>query len=424
MGIKILLIKNIDIKIGYLVGHICYLSEHFGEAKLMKTKRIYLDYNSTTPLFKESWELLHLSLGLVGNPSSIHWAGREAKAVLRECRNKLAAYLGGSPLDYIFTSGGSESNNTAIQSALAWGRENSRNEIMCSAVEHPSVIRTLESFCTEGFKLHKIPVSRDGYLDLEFVKQKLSNKTALVSLMLANNETGNIFPVQKVAKLAHQEGALMHVDAVQALGKIPVSVEHLNADYISFSAHKFYALKSTGVLFVKKSSPFRPLIVGGGQERGRRGGTENVLGIQSLNSALNFYTDIPEQTKRIEKLRDQMETRILNEISEVQITGRMAPRLPNTSSLVFQGVDGESLLMSLDLKSYAVSTGAACSSGNPEPSPVLLSMGLTRDESQSSLRISLGWPTQENEISEFIDELSVIVKRLRSLKSAEVNKHG
>lgn len=387
-------------------------------------KPVYLDHNATTPVANEIREQLPRWLEAWGNPSSIHAASREPKQILRETRKSVAALLNCSPLELIFNSGGSESNTTVLQSV--WGEIGSvRPHVLISAVEHPSLMRTAEALQAIGAEVDRIPVHREGRIDLDFVRAKISARTALVSVMAANNETGSLFPIKELARLAHENGALMHTDAVQMLGKLPVDLEAWGVDYASFSAHKFYALKGTGVLFVKKGRPYRPLIYGGGQERHRRGGTENTLGIAALGIAAERRDLIFGKAEQIARLRDHFEARVLEEIAEVSLTAAESPRLPNTSSLVINGVDGETLLMNLDLRGFAVSTGAACSSGNPEPSPVLLQMGLSRDEAQSSLRVSLGWGTTLEEMDAFVEALKQVVFRLRALDGAKAGvSHG
>lgn len=380
----------------------------------------YLDHNATTPLSPQTQKFVGENLSIFGNPSSIHWAGRKAKALTRVARQNLSQFLGVSSLEIVFNSGASESNNTVIKTLFL---HSSKKHFMCSEVEHPSVIKTMQYIQGLGAKVDFIPVSREGFIDLEFYKKHLSAETALVSVMLANNETGNIFPIQEMAKLAHEAGALFHTDAVQALGKIPINLHDLGVDYASFSGHKFYAMKGTGVLFSKKGVPQISLIHGGAQERQRRGGTENLLGIASLGEMAGLALAsgpgfIQRKSEEIKTLRDHLQTRILNEIPEVQVTAAKAPRLSNTLSLVLKQVDGETLLMNLDIKGYAVSTGAACSSGNPEPSPVLLAMGLSREEAQTSLRLSLGWENTLEQVDRFVDDLKISVVKIRDIANS------
>lgn len=360
-------------------------------------------------------------MDISGNPSSIHQDSRVSKTILRETRKKIADFLGCSPLEIIFNSGASEGNNSVLKSVYSLLRE-TRNEFLISHVEHPSVLKTAEALRSWGAVVHLIPVDRNGSLDLDFLKSKLSSKTALVSVMYANNETGSVFPIQEVTQLAHAAGALMHSDCVQMLGKSSVDFKLLDVDYATFSAHKFYSLKGTGFVYVKKSSPWQPLIHGGGQERSRRGGTENVTGIAALNIVLDELKSYEAKISEVQRMRDQMEAELLQRIPNISVTAVQGQRLANTSSLVITGVDGETLLMSLDLKGFSVSTGAACSSGNPEPSPVLLAMGLSRQEAQNSLRISLGWENNEGEVKSFINCLVETVEKLRAIEAEEGKK--
>lgn len=377
--------------------------------------RVYLDHNATTPLDPDIIKKLTETGGLIydwGNPSSVHSESRGPKAHIRETRRKMSEIFHTHPNEMIFNSGASEGNNTVLKSVWeTLGAD--RPEMMISSVEHPSVLKTAADLISKGAIIHFIPVSRDGILDLDFIRAKLSEKTSLVSVMFANNETGHIHPLEDVITIAKAKGVLVHSDCVQALGKVELNFQQLKLDYATFSAHKFYALKGCGVLYVRKGSPFRNLIHGGAQERSRRGGTENVLAIATLGEMLNKINQLQDVNARIEKLRNDLELRITNEISGVSITAQKAKRLPNTTSLLIDDVDGEILLMSLDLDGFSVSTGAACSSGSPEPSPVLLAMGLSRSEAQKSLRISLGWQTTSRHVDTFVEALKICVDRIR-----------
>ncbi len=377
--------------------------------------RVYLDHNATTPLHEKVREAASQNLNFWGNPSSIHWAGRESKNVLRETRALLAAQLGCQALEIIFNSGGSEGNNTVIKSV--WTKLSAdRKHFLCSQVEHPSVIKTYEHLQKLGAEVDFIPVSRSGILDLEFIRSHISEKTALISVMMANNETGHIFPIQEIVRLAKATGTLVHTDAVQALGKMPFHLQELGVNYATFSAHKFYSLKGTGFTYVKRGSVYESLIHGGAQERQRRGGTENVFGISALGVMAPFLKDISLQSLKVRKLRDAFENKLLHRIPHVQLLGAETDRLSNTSSFLVDEADGETMLMSLDLKGFAVSTGAACSSGNPEPSPVLLAMGLSRTQAQTSLRVSFGWGNTMAEVDAFVDTLESVILRLRGLR--------
>jgi cysteine desulfurase len=389
------------------------------------SRAIYLDHNATAPICPELLVKVPEWLASWGNPSSIHWAGRGPKALLREARANIANLLGVDALELIFTSGGSESNNLALK-GLCENPKAGRDQIILSAVEHPSLSKAADSLKARGFQVDRVAVNREGLLDLEGLRALLSERTLVVSVMLANNETGHILPVAQVAQMAHSVGAFMHTDAVQGLGKIPIRLRDLGVDLASFSGHKFYALKGCGVLYTRRGINLPSLINGGGQERGRRAGTENLLAIASLGYMCGQKSsEILPQGMRLRELRDAMEARILAEIPNVTITGATgAPRLPTTSNMTIAGVDGETLLMNLDVRGFAVSTGAACSSGNPEPSPVLLAMGLSRGEAQSSLRLSLGWGTSSSDIDLFVNELKAVVERLRSFKHGESYSYG
>jgi cysteine desulfurase len=394
-------------------------------ATLSDPNHVYLDCNATTPVAAFLAPMVSDWLKFGGNPSSIHQAGRKPKALIREARKSLATMIGCDPLEIIFTNGGAEANNLALKGVFEnWQKPSPfakgfRNHYIISAVEHPSIMKTAEFLKTRGARVDVLPVDRDGQIDLDIYKSLLSDQTALVSVMLANNETGHIFPIREMAQMAHEVGALFHTDAVQALGKMPIHLRELGVDLASFSGHKFYSLKGCGILFARKGLQIESLIHGGGQERGRRGGTENVLAIAALGEMSRFSGEVVEQALRLKALRNELEENIKSEIVDVTITGENGLRLSSTSSLVIPGVDGETLLMNLDMRGFAVSTGAACSSGNPEPSPVLLAMGLSREEAQSSLRLSLSWSTTREEILRFIQTLKEVVIHLRSFQNPD-----
>ena len=292
-----------------------------------------------------------------------------------------------------------------------------------SSVEHPSVRRSVEFMRQQGWTVDVLSVNRQGEIDLNQFNQLLSERTALVTVMLANNETGHLFPLREITRCAHAVGALVHCDAIQAIGKIPVRLNELGVDMASFSAHKFYALKGGGGLYVRKGLNLINLVHGGGQERGRRGGTENVLAIASMGVMAKKRAEIGPQAQRMALLRDEMEAMIQKEIPGVRINGAKAPRLPNTSSLLLENIDGDTLVMALDTRGFALSAGSACSSGSPEPSVALLNMGLSRTEALSSLRVSLGWQTKTQELVAFVEALGDVVARLRRLHIMESCVH-
>lgn len=399
------------------------------EKKSQSISKVYLDFNATAPLAESVREQAVDLLQLWGNPSSIHWAGQNIKTKVREARRDFSAALHASPLELIFNSGASESNNTVLLGLcdlLERGElpevYQGKNEFVSTNIEHPSTERALQQIEKRGFVVRRLQVDKNGKLDLRQAMDFIGPKTLLVSVMMANNETGGLLPLREIKGIAEKFGALVHTDAVQALGKVPVNLTELGVDYASFSGHKIGALKGVGVLFVRKGRPFRNLIFGGGQERYRRGGTENTLGIASLGLVVPRLDQVEAHSERMRFLRDTMEARIRAEIPGVQIIAQESPRLANTSSMLIEGVDGETLLMSLDLLGFAVSTGAACSSGNPEPSPVLLNMGFSRSEAQSSLRISLGWESHDEDVPRFIEALKTVVARLRTVRANEIRR--
>lgn len=393
------------------------------------TMRSFFDHNATTPLIDaELNSFLHSQSETAwGNASSIHSDGRGAKSLLRESRRTLAAAISCLPQEIVFTSGGSESNNSVIKAIFFRELRKKLNGLphrlrfVCSAVEHPSVLQSMRFIESLGAEVVVIPVNRGGSLDLDCYGRALNDQTALVSIMMANNETGSIFPVQQLALQAQQHGALFHTDAVQALGKIPFRFHELAVDYASLSGHKFYSPKGCGVLLTRTGigKTLEPLLHGGAQERRRRAGTENITAIAGLGWMAKYLVNVESQGLRLRNLRDRFEEQLKLRLTGIHLTGSEVERLPNTSSLIIDGVSGESLMMSLDIKGYSVSTGAACASGSPEPSPVLLAMGLSHEEAQSSLRVSFGWESSTEEVEGFIEVLAATVSRLRSIHKSE-----
>ncbi|MCO5114005.1 MAG: cysteine desulfurase [Bdellovibrionaceae bacterium] len=378
--------------------------------------RCYLDHNATTPIDEELMGYIGEFLPYWGNPSSIYTSAREPKRILRETRRKLAELIGSHPLELIFTSGGSEANNLALKGLLEHFKTLGKDTLVTSAVEHPSVLNTVKAIAKWGWNVEIIPVNRQGELDIkQYQKVLATQKVGLVSFMAANNETGVIFPIKDLCQMAHEYGALFHCDAVQFFGKKEFCLKDLNVDLASFSAHKFYALKGCGILYCRKGLPLESLIHGGGQERSRRAGTENILAIAALGFMLDKIPDILSRLQEVEKLRDHFEAQVKEKIADIDITAHGQSRLCNTSHLIISGVDGENMLINLDLKGFEVSTGAACSAGSPEPSPVLLAMGISKAEAQSSLRVSLGKATTLEHIESFVQTLVDTVEKLREL---------
>ncbi len=403
-------------------------------------KVVNFDHNSTTSLSRSALVWVQDALGDFGNPSSIHTLGRAAKKTMRELRQNLAQRLNCHPLEIVFTSGATEANNTIIKSVyhelrtqvmteLISGQSlpalleaaDLRNEIITTAVEHPSVAHPLRALEAEKLlKIHWLKPRDDGQFDFAEFQKRLSPKTLLVSVMAANNETGIKHPIAEIAEAAKAVGARVHSDAVQLLGKESIDFKALGLDYISLSAHKMYALKGLGIMVLRKGAPFHPAFFGGAQERSRRPGTENILAMASLSGALADWEIEAKRIDYVAKLRDQLESRVLAEIPHAQVHFKNTMRIVNTSSLHFAGVDGETLMMALDLEGFAVSTGAACSSGRSEPSAVLMAYGLSREQAQSTLRISLGWETTATQVEDFVDVLKTTLQRLRSLRTTEL----
>jgi cysteine desulfurase len=375
---------------------------------------LYCDYNSTTPLASEVYVAMEPYLNeQFGNPSSTHCMGRDAQRAVRKARRQVAAFVGAADEnEIIFTSGGTESNNTAIRSALELA--GGRKKIITSTVEHSSVKSLCDQLEREGYEVFRIPVDRSGHLDLTEFDKVLDEQTGLVTLMMANNETGILLPVEDLAPKVKSSGVHFHVDAVQALGKLPLDLKTKRIHSASFSAHKCYGPKGVGALYLSKDVPFHPYLFGGSQERGRRAGTENVAGIVGFGEACEFILkDFQSQTGRVQVLRRNFEERICVQIPKAMIHGRDSERLPNTSLVTFPGLDGEALMYALDQKGICVSMGSACMSGSGEPSYVLKAMGYSTDDAKSSLRVSFGRYTTETEIAALIQALVECVKQVK-----------
>jgi cysteine desulfurase len=377
--------------------------------------RVYLDHNATTPLDPLALEaMLPFLRESFGNPSSLHWFGQRARAAVEEARGQVAALLGATPPEIVFTAGGSESDNMALRGALAQP-SGARRKLVTTAIEHHAVLNTAKALRDEGHPVEIVRVGEDGRLDLDELRTKVDDATLAVSVMLANNETGVLQPVAEVARLAHERGALLHCDAVQAGGKTTVDVRALDVDLLTLSAHKLYGPKGTGCLYVRRGTRMAPLVRGGAQERNRRAGTENVAGIVGFGVAASRAAEaLAEDEPRIAALRDRLE-RLLLEIPGARRNGA-SPRVANTANVSFEGIDAEALLIALDLEGVAASTGAACAAGGIEPSHVLKAMGFSPERVQSSLRLSLGRGTTEQEVDYAAGVISAAVARQRQTK--------
>lgn len=377
-------------------------------------KVIYLDNNATTAVAPEVFEAMRPFLTeLYGNPSSIHHFGGQVMAYIDHAREQLAALLGAQPGEVIFTSCGTESDNAAISSALGLGT--GRRKVVISKVEHPAVLAFGKELERRGYQVVQIPVDSKGRLDMECAADMIDEDTAIVSIMWANNETGNIYPVAEVAEIAHRHGALFHTDAVQAVGKVPMNLAELPIDMLSLSGHKLHAPKGVGALYVKRGIRFRPFITGGHQERNRRAGTENVASVVGLGKAAELAkANIEFENSHVRALRDKLEKELLK-LPATRLNGDPEHRLPNTSNISFEYIEGESILMLLDRYQICASSGSACTTGSLEPSHVLRAMGVPYTAAHGAIRFSLcRWNTEE-EIDFVLEKLPPIIERLRSI---------
>jgi cysteine desulfurase len=365
----------------------------------MSTREAYLDWNATAPLRAEARAAVAAALELCGNPSSVHGRGRAARRIVEDARAAVASLVGALPQELVFVSGGTEANHLALLGA-------GRTRVLVSAVEHDSVLRAVP-------EAERIPVDADGRVRLTALAELLAadKAPALVSAMLANNETGVIQPVAEIAALAHSHGALLHCDAVQAAGKIPVDVGDIGADFLSLSAHKLGGPPGVGALVVRGAAELRPMLRGGAQERRRRAGTENLPGIAGFGAAARVAKAEIGAYDRVRRLREAIETGILRLAPDSVIFGAGVERLPNTTAIAMPGTPAETQVIALDLDGVMVSAGAACSSGKVSPSHVLEAMGLGPDLARSAIRVSLGWSTTEEEVAQFLAAWSALYRR-------------
>ena len=378
-------------------------------------KTVYLDNNATTQVAPEVLEsMLPYFHDLYGNPSSMHSFGGQVARKIREAREQVAALIGATPDEIIFTSCGTESDNAAIRSALATYPE--RRHIVTSRVEHPAVKSLCANLAGQGYRITELPVDKNGILDMEQFIGSLTPDTAVVSLMWANNETGVLFPVEKAAELATERGILFHTDAVQAVGKIPINMRANAIDMLSISGHKLHAPKGIGILYVRKGTKFSPFLIGGHQEKERRGGTENTPSIIGLGRACELAArNMETENRMVLLLRDKLETEILTRIPNSRVNGTRLYRLPNTTNISFEFVEGEAILLLMDDYGICASSGSACTSGSLQPSHVLRAMGVPFTMAHGSIRFSLSIYNTEEEIHFVIEKLPSIIERLRSM---------
>lgn len=379
---------------------------------------IYLDHNATTPLRAEVLEeMMPYLTGHFGNPSSVHWAGRAVSGALETARERVAKLLNAAPAEIVFTSCGSEADNFALKGTASALRGQGRH-IITTAVEHPAVLESCRALETMGWRLSYLPVDGEGHLDLAQLEALICAETVLISVMWANNETGALFPIGRIGEIARRHGIRFHSDMVQAVGRVPIDVEAAGLDLAAISGHKFGAPKGVGALYIRADTPLEPLIHGGHQERNRRGGTSNVAGIVGLGMASELVSREFAQTQgRVRGLRDRLEDGLFAALDNLKLNGPVSRdmRLPNTLNLSFGGISGESLLLNLDLKGIAASSGSACSSGTLESSHVIAALGGDPVLAQSSVRFSLGRENTSEEIEYVLSVLPAIVERLRRM---------
>lgn len=380
-------------------------------------RRVYMDHSATTPADPEVANLMMTYLTeKYGNPSSVHGFGREVKQALEEARHQVAELIGAKPAEITFTSGGTEADNLAILGVAEAYRKKGKH-LITSAVEHHAVLDTCEYLAKNGFELTVLPVDAEGFVAVEDVAKSIRPDTILISIMHANNEVGTIQPIAEIGKIARERGVIFHVDAVQSLGKIPVNVQDMNADLVTVSSHKIYGPKGVGALYIRKGIRIIPLVHGGGQEKKRRSGTENVPGVIGFGKACELAGQrMAAEAEELKRLRDKLLQGIGERIDYVKVNGPQGDRrLPNNVNVSIQFVEGESLLLSLDMLGIAASSGSACTSGSLDPSHVLLAMGLPHEIAHGSLRFSLGNQNTDEDVDYVLEQLPKIVNRLRAM---------
>ncbi|MBM3422872.1 MAG: cysteine desulfurase [Chlorobi bacterium] len=388
--------------------------------------KVYFDHNATTPLHPEVKKEMTEAMEMFGNPSSMHAWGREARANVEDARRRVAEFIGATQEEVVFVGSGSEANNTVLSlfvcaSNMCIPGTRMRSTIITTKIEHPCVLETSECLAHRGARVKYLDVDRYGKVDLDQLEEMLGDDVGLVSVMMANNEIGTLQDIQTIAKMAHESGALMHTDAVQAAGKVPVDVSLLDVDFLTVSAHKIYGPKGVGALYVKKGTPYCPLIRGGHQERGRRAGTENTLGILGLGKAVEMrMQEMEEEELRLAAMKSTLKKGIEERIDDIHFNGHPVDSLSNTLNVSFPGAEGEAILLYLDLEGIAVSTGSACASGSLDPSHVLLATGVDAERAHGSIRISLGRGSTMQEVEYMLDVLPRTITRIRNMSTAYI----
>ncbi len=385
--------------------------------EVTKERFVYADNAATTPVAPEVAEAMTPYFTAVwGNPSSMYSKGREARKALDSARERASKVLGCAPNELYFTSGGTEADNWALKGGARFMREKQgRTHVITSTIEHPAVLRSCEALEREGFRVSRVNVCKNGILDMDELRRTLDGDTAIVAVMYANNEIGTIQPIEEISKLAHEAGALMFTDAVQAVGSIPVDVNALGVDMLSLSGHKLGAPKGIGALYMRRGLKINKYIDGGGQERGMRSGTENLPYIAGLAEALELAASRMDDMERIRRMRDRLADYILKNIPHTIYNGDPSRRLPGNLNISFEYIEGESLLLLLDMAGICISTGSACSSNSLEPSHVLLALGLPAEKAHGSMRVSLSHGNTDEDVDYIIEKLPGIVSRLRSM---------
>ena len=380
------------------------------------TKLIYMDNSATTPVKQEVLdEMLPYFNIKYGNPSSIYSLGSTSKVAVETSREKIATTINANAKDIFFTAGGSEADNWALK-GVAFANRKKGNHIITSKIEHHGILHTCEYLEKQGFKVTYIDVDEYGIVDLNQLKKSITDETILISIMFANNEIGTIQPNKEIGRIAKEKGVYFHTDAVQAIGHIKIDVDELNIDMLSMAAHKFYGPKGIGALYIRPGVKIDPLISGGGQERNRRAGTENVPGIVGMGKAIELaYENLDEHNNKLIELRDRLIKKVFESIDYVRLNGHPTIRLPGNINICFEFIEGESLLLSLDMEGIAGSSGSACTSGTLDPSHVLLAIGLPHEIAHGSLRLSLGDFNTKDEVDYVVEKLVEIVARLRSM---------
>ncbi len=390
----------------------------------MAKKQIYMDHNATTPLHPEVKKAMTEAMEVFGNPSSLHGFGRKARELVEEGRKRVASFIGANSEEIVFVGSGSEANNTVLSILACTSKQcvcnwQGSREIITTKIEHPCVLETSKCLQDRGIHVSYLDVDRYGKISIEQLKDMITENTGLVSVMTANNEIGTLQDIKTIAQVAHQGGALFHTDAVQAVGKVPINVRELEVDFLTISGHKIYGPKGVGALYVKKGVSFCPLIRGGHQEKGRRAGTENTLGIVGLGKAVEMRArEMDEEEKRLREFKKALKEGIEERIPDVQFNGHLTDSLASTLNVSFDGAEGEAILLYLDLEGIAVSTGSACASGSLDPSHVLLATGIPLERAHGSIRLSMGRENTMEDVDYVLDTLPPVIRKIRDMSTA------